>query len=189
MWWVYSQRQRNSASRIRSYARSNGFTIVELLIVIVVIAILAAIVIAAYNAVQAKAAVTRQTADLTSLEKAIMVARDSQSKTLMAITGNTWTAGYCDSTANNPSGTEPKDLPKSHICWQQYYAVIDKIATAAGMNLSSLKAGDARGNPYRLDENEGEAGGCTKDTMAYYTGAGLAATVLYNVPLSGYSGC
>ncbi len=173
----------------RSRMTRSGFTIVELLIVIVVIAILAAIVIVSYNAVQTRAASSRQSADLSSLQKAIVVARDSQSKVLMNITGSGWSAGYCDSTANNPSGTEPKDLPKTHTCWQHYYAAISNIAAAAGLNLDSLKNGDARGNPYRIDENEGESGGCSRDTIGYYTGAGVTSTSVYAVPLSGYSGC
>ena len=169
--------------------KSAAFTIVELLIVIVVIAILAAIVVVAYNGIQTKAAVSRQTADLTTLQKAIMIARDSQSKTLMSVTTSGYTAGYCDSATYNASGSEPKDLPKSHVCWQRYYMALSNIATAANMNLDSLKNGDARGNPYRIDENEGESGGCGRDTLSYYNGSGLSATVLYYVPLSGYSGC
>jgi prepilin-type N-terminal cleavage/methylation domain-containing protein len=53
--------------------RIRGFTIVELLIVIVVIAILAAIVIVAYNGVQAKARDNRRYVDMQSIQKALEV--------------------------------------------------------------------------------------------------------------------
>ena len=50
---------------------STGFTIVELLIVIVVIGILAAITIVAYSGVQDRAGLSRSLGDLSSLQKAI----------------------------------------------------------------------------------------------------------------------
>lgn len=48
-----------------------GFTIVELLIVIVVIAILAAISIVAYNGIQQRARDSRRASDISNIEKAI----------------------------------------------------------------------------------------------------------------------
>lgn len=48
-----------------------GFTIVELLIVIVVIGILAAIVIVAFNGVQSRAKDTERTSELNSIKKAL----------------------------------------------------------------------------------------------------------------------
>lgn len=53
--------------------RPSGFTIVELLIVIVVIGILAAIVIVAFNGVQSRARTSSMQADLQSINKAIML--------------------------------------------------------------------------------------------------------------------
>lgn len=50
---------------------TRGFTIVELLIVIVVIGILAAITIVAYNGVQNRATDTRRKSDITSIQKAL----------------------------------------------------------------------------------------------------------------------
>ena len=51
--------------------RTQGFTIVELLIVIVVIAILAAITIVAFNGVQARARDSERRSDFSHLQKAI----------------------------------------------------------------------------------------------------------------------
>ena len=52
--------------------REKGFTIVELLIVIVVIAILAAITIVAYNGIQQRARDTRRASDIAQIKKALL---------------------------------------------------------------------------------------------------------------------
>ena len=132
-----------SMSRI-TRSKNRGFTIVKLLIVIVVIGILAAITIVAYNGIQERGKVARANSDLASLQKAIMLARVNQNKTLLQITGYGCTCGG-SSTA----------------------AAIDAIAAASGANLSGIKAGDPWGNVYYFDENEGEGGAsnCTKDVL------------------------
>lgn len=56
---------------MKTRGRHSGFTIVELLIVIVVIAILAAITIVAFNGVQARANDSRMRSSMNQLEKAI----------------------------------------------------------------------------------------------------------------------
>src|SRR5690349_5583574 len=53
-------------------SRADGFTIVELLIVIVVIAILAAITIVAYNGVQSRTRDSKRSHDLANIKKAIL---------------------------------------------------------------------------------------------------------------------
>lgn len=148
----------------------SGFTIVELLIVIVVIGILAAITIVAYNGIQDRARTTRRESDLTTYSKAIHLARINTGKVLMDITGSGWSAGSCGSTSGNPGNVEPKNLAKTHICWTTYYDNLDKISAASGANLSGLKAGDPNGNPYTLDENEGES--CGQDLIFFNTGPG-----------------
>lgn len=150
-----------------------GFTIVELLIVIVVIGILAAITIVAFNGVQTKAKQARVKSDVSNYTKAITIARNNTGKVLKDITGTTWSIGDCDVNSQNTANTEPKNLDKNHVCWSRYRDNLDKISTASGMNLDGLKAGDPNGNPYGLDENEGES--CLADYMYTFNGNGTAS--------------
>ena len=130
--------------------KNTGFTIVELLIVVVVIAILAAITIVSYNGIQTRAKTAQANTELRQLEKAILVARNNESKTLTAITGSNCTR-----------------------CFDQarYELVLDRIGTAANMNLNGLKKGDPWGEKYAIDENEGEgANPCTnRDSVTLLT--------------------
>lgn len=65
----------------------SGFTIVELLIVIVVIAILAAITIVAYNGIQGRSKVTRAQSDIVSMQKLVEMYRAANSSYPLA---NSW---------------------------------------------------------------------------------------------------
>lgn len=124
----------------------NGFTIVELLIVIVVIAVLAAISVVAYNGTQNRAKAARANSDLATLRKAVELARVAQNRTLPQITGSNCT--YC--AANKQ---------------QALNLALTAISNASGTNLDALRNGDPWGNVYQIDENEGEGGNCTRDLL------------------------
>ena len=166
--------------------KAHGFTIVELLIVIVVIAILAAISIAAYTNIQERAKTSRRNSEMAQLLKAITLARTATGKTLYEVTGYNYSIGMCISTGAiyNPDGLEPKDLPKTSNCWTQYRSNLDKISAASGVDLSSFRNGDERGNPYVWNENEGENGDyCASDySILYFTGNGVTTANGPNIP-------
>ena len=137
-----------------------GFTIVELLIVIVVIGILAAITIVAYNGVQERSKTVRVQSDLRNLVQGINAARTNTGKTLMQITGSGNSRGS-KAAADN---------------------VIDKVSAASGINLSGLKNGDPWGNFYRIDENENEVS--TADCRPDVISVDGRSDLTVNVPLS-----
>jgi prepilin-type N-terminal cleavage/methylation domain-containing protein len=156
--------------------KGSGFTIVELLIVIVVIGILASISLVAYNGVQTKAKNSRRDSDIALLERAILNARTNTGNHLVGITGYGMTSYNCQRIEGNPGLVEPRTLPQNHACWNDWRSNLNKIGAAAGLNLTSLHAGDPNGNPYYLNENEGENNGgnyCLADHLGYFTGNGV----------------
>lgn len=141
---------------IRVGKHQDGFTIVELLIVIVVIGILAAITIVAYNGVQTRAQTSKINSDLAMLDKAIIAARINTGKILKDITNSTSTAGSCMS---KPAGTDLAALDHTTDgCWTAYSAAMKKISDAASIDVTKLV--DPWGRPYALDENEGAGSPC-----------------------------
>ena len=68
--------------------RSGGFTIVELLIVIIVIAILTTITIVAYNGMSARARDTQRVADIAMIKKALMAYQIDNGDFAVANCGN-----------------------------------------------------------------------------------------------------
>jgi len=148
--------------------KRQGFTIVELLIVIVVIGILAAITIVSFNGVQARARTAQITTDMRNLEQAINAARNnSGGVALRFVTLNTATGSACWGRAD---GTNLATLPKSDSCWTAYASALSKISDASGINITNLV--DPWGRPYYLDENEGEGAipetACAQDAIGYY---------------------
>ncbi len=151
---------------MKRWAKRDGFTIVELLIVIVVIAVLAAITMVAFNGVQSRAQQAKIQADLSALNRAILAARVQSGSTLWTITGGPGvTADACGAKA---TGTDLAALPLTDTCWVKYLDTLDKISTAGGVNVRNLK--DPWKRPYWIYENEGRATptDCTKDSLASF---------------------
>ncbi|RYF27562.1 MAG: type II secretion system protein [Chloroflexi bacterium] len=131
---------------------NRGFTIVELLIVIVVIGILAAITVVAFNGVQDRANNTKIKSDLSQFQRAILAARSSAGELpLKDITVSTNTASNC---VNLPSDANMADTASAAACWSSYASALNRISIASGINIRDLK--DPWGRPYFLDENEQE---------------------------------
>jgi type II secretory pathway pseudopilin PulG len=162
-------------------APSKGFTIVELLIIIVVIGVLALIVINSFANAQSQARAAKVNHDLSVLHHAILAARESTGKTLLQITGSGCTRCSCPYLSGDT--TPYNTLPKTSSCWINYYNMLSAVGTAANTSLSDLRDGDPWGTPYIVDENEGEQVGtpCRKDSI-------LSAGPGSNVNMSGSLG-
>ncbi len=145
-----------------------GFTIVELLIVIVVIAILASISVVAYNGIQDRSRNSKVAADISQIVKAVQLARTSRDLVLINITGVGCTRCTCPYSVGDT--TPYSQLPKTHNCWVAYNNTLTAISNASGVNLSGLRDGDPWGSPYQIDENELENGSCANRDGVWSTG-------------------
>lgn len=158
-----------------------GFTIVELLIVVVVIAILASITIVAYNGIQAQARESKINADLATLEKAILAAREQAGSNLFTILGTGTTEAGC---WTKPSGTNFATLPTSDVCWVSYTNALNAISVASGINVRQLA--DPWGRPYLVNANEGENQTthlCMNDRIGVYSQPFVTGTTQVNRPV------
>lgn len=126
--------------------QEKGFTIVELLIVIVVIGILAAITIVAYNGIQARSRTTAVTADLRSIEKAMLLYRADHGKLPLS-------ADWYSGTAMPPSsrwateiiaGLKAENIITSSALerdpWGQYYWYDNNDCSIGSSGVSPLKS-------------------------------------------------
>ena len=116
----------------RQWARQTGFTIVELLIVIVVIAILAAITIVAFNGIQERSRTSRVNSEFASIKKAMLSYKAINNE--LPPVGDAWNYN-----------TNPPSCPT----WDNVKAAL----LNAGIG-GTINATDPWGNCYGYDDND-----------------------------------
>lgn len=165
---------------MKNPTRRAGFTIVELLIVVVIIAVLAAITIVSYNGIQTRARASKMNSDIAQLNKAIIAARQATGKTLAGVTGASSSYVTSDACGSKTSGTDLAALPRTDECWVNYKAALSAISTESQMNVNNLV--DPWGRPYMVYEHEGRATPttCTKDLIGPYQQPFVQWAVDYN---------
>lgn len=143
---------------------TQGFTIIELLIVVIIIGILVAITAVAYAGVQKSAQEAKIQSDLKHIQEAVSSIHIKTAQPLWSVT-NRVTADGCSVKAN---GTDFESLPKTDNCWVHYNDTLDKISDASGMDVRGLL--DPWGRPYFIYENEGRETPttCTNDFIAVF---------------------
>ncbi len=154
-----------------------GFTVVELMVVIVVISILATITYFSYVNLQTRAREAHIKAEAYTIIEAIETARNKTHTALWLITGSTWTGQYClfqPPTAPNPGAPIPDgtdfsvQTPMTQSCWNDSLSALQKISDASGIDVTKFR--DPWGRPYYIDENEfGDDGiyACSKDSIGW----------------------
>lgn len=140
-----------------------GFTLLELLIVIGILAVLATITILVINPVQqinnARTRGTQQSID--QLADAMIKIKGFTGTSLVQITGSVCSDCPCRITTATVD-----TIPTCITNWDSALANITAMGTSSAVT-SDLSAftRDSWGDPFLLDENEGEFGGCGHDIL------------------------
>lgn len=143
-----------------------GFTIVELLVVIVIIAILASLAIVSYAGIQNRARLVKMQQDISEIKTAIQMARETSGKNLNAMTSNVsyGTGGSAAACRNvHPAGTNMAALPKTDACWVSYNKILDTVSTVSGKDIRNIV--DPWGRPYSIAEME-SVNNCREDGVS-----------------------
>lgn len=149
--------------RIHSHNQSKGgFTIVELLIVVVVIAILAAITLVTYNGVQARARDTRRLQDMSTIVKALELYRQTVGQYPAAI--STPNASGWEVSTN---GTAATNFLSALVTSNTVSSVpVDPVNKADPLFLGADRAGEK--NLYFYHRYSAGANGCDPARGDYY---------------------
>lgn len=125
--------------------KKRGFTIVELLIVIVIIAILAAITIVAYNGITTRSKASAIAADLKSIEKALNLYKQT-------VGLDTWPN---DSDATYLTGTSNPSIGAIITAQPVLRSYLPKAPTVDGIGASNI---------YQFDNDGDTYNGCSNST-------------------------
>lgn len=147
-----------------------GFTIVEMLIIIVAIGILAGITTVAYSGIIKRAREAKIDADMSAISRAVVAARNNTGKTVLQIANKYLSGGGGGHAAacinRHPKGTYLADLSKNTDCWRAYNYFLESISEASGMNIRGIV--DPWGQPYALETREVPIN-CSQDMIWVYS--------------------
>lgn len=151
------------ALRKRHADREGGFSLIEILVVVLIIGILAAIAVPMFLNQRQAANAASQKSDMKQLTSAISMLQTKKPNTIYAVTNDPWSFNECSGPTQDPAKLDP-----NHGCWVKYRNVLKSISTASGINVDNLI--DPYGRPYYINPNELEQSptDCRNDIIGYW---------------------
>lgn len=161
-------------------SRDRGFTLVELLVVVIVVGVLASVAVPVFLNQRDKAAKGATKATMRNLITEIHGARENTRQALLGVTGNACSACTCASDPAPPMRADDPAFPGTP-CFNSWTNAATKLSAASGTSLSAMKAllTDGWGYPLLPDENEGETALCGISTDLLWSGGANHEMVLY----------
>jgi len=145
--------------------RQDGFTLVELLIVVAIIGLLSGIVLSAVNSARRNAQYVKAQSEINQFIQMVMIAQGESEKTLVEITGS-----GCSNCSGCRASPDLRNVPDDHPCYVGWLHDVTSIQSATNGLVTGIEnmLRDPWGSPYTMDENEGENASfddCTPDVV------------------------
>jgi prepilin-type N-terminal cleavage/methylation domain-containing protein len=140
------------------HAHKNGFTLLELLVVISIIGTLASVVLASLNTSREKAQYAAARTEMRQISQAVVAAQIESNQTIIQMTGSGCSGCSC---RDSSGGVESSGCINN---WQTARTAISAIDSLSNINGFDT---DPWGSSYMLDENEGEfsSNPCRRDIL------------------------
>ncbi|NTU69775.1 type II secretion system protein [bacterium] len=135
----------------------NGFTLIELLVAVAIIGTIAIIMLSRFGLAMEAASEARMKSDLTTITRAINMAKSITGLPLAEITNSE------NSSWNNCSGRDLRNIPETDQCILDIKAAFQKMEQKSGVGITGNYPRDQWKSPYLIDENE--------DTVQYPCGS------------------